>query len=477
MRRKSIGMKCITVLLCGIMLAGSLTGCKNSSQVSGKMIPKAAKEAKKEVDNPTRTHYVKLSKDLEKKFKKNPNNTAVALEYAEKLLQLGDLAKSQEVLAPILAGKVSNPQAIYLSAQINYLSGKYEQSEELYNTLINEHPEYKARAEYAMGYVYYQTNQYQKIKKLSQENTSGSSVDALMRAFGSRTPYKVSWAGKKETTIPFRVTEPLPVVQVEVNGELKNFIIDTGAAETYLNESIAKAMGIQPIATDKSDYAGGIEVETKFGILDSMKLNGVTLESLPINIANIDHFSAMYDFEISGVFGTGVFAQFHVTMDYINGELILKPRGEHTKLAAGVSEVPFVMAGSHFMLWKAIINGKEMYLFPDSGLAADASLLLPKGAMDYAGIPIPELHNSTEEDGVGGLGGSDFSSGYFTANTYQMGDLPTVKDMKGMFGVFPEMYYFNKDFGLFVDGIISHNYLKDYKWTIDFDSMTMSLSK
>ncbi|MCD7947378.1 MAG: hypothetical protein LUG13_03650 [Oscillospiraceae bacterium] len=56
--------------------------------------------------------------------------------------------------------------------------------------------------------------------------------------------------------------------------------------------------------------------------------------------------------------------------------------------------------------------------------------------------------------------------------------MPTVYDMSGMYGVFPEVYYFNREeIGLFVDGIISHNYLKDYIWTIDFDTMTMTFSQ
>jgi len=97
----------------------------------------------------------------------------VALEYAEKLMQLGNLTESQEVLAPILAGETPDPQAIYLSARVEYLSGNYEQSESLYDTLINEYPEYKAKAEYGIEYVYYQTNQYQKAQAISGDSTNG----------------------------------------------------------------------------------------------------------------------------------------------------------------------------------------------------------------------------------------------------------------------------------------------------------------
>ena len=66
------------------------------------------------------------------------------------------------------------------------------------------------------------------------------------------------------------------------------------------------SLGIAPTESGKS--AGDITVETKYGILDSIKLNGVTLESVPVNIANIDHLAQLYDFELSGIIGTGVFS-------------------------------------------------------------------------------------------------------------------------------------------------------------------------
>lgn len=60
---------------------------------------------------------------------------------------------------------------------------------------------------------------------------------------------------------------------------------------------------------------------------------------------------------------------------------------------------------------------------------------------------------------------------------FQMSSLPVETKMSGVFEMFPESVYFGESAGVFVDGIISHNYLKDYIWTIDFDSMTMSFSK
>ncbi|MCD7947379.1 MAG: aspartyl protease family protein [Oscillospiraceae bacterium] len=157
----------------------------------------------------------------------------------------------------------------------------------------------------------------------------------------------------------FVVTDPLPAVQLEANGEPMYFMIDTGAGETYLDHAAAQALGVGAVATDVGEYAGGVSVETQYGILDSLQLGGVTLGSIPVNIADVGgQFSADYDLEISGIIGTGVFSQFLTTMDYINGARILQPKGQHAQTESAVSEVPFLKAttlqadwGVRIFLW------------------------------------------------------------------------------------------------------------------------------
>lgn len=183
-----------------------------------------------------------------------------------------------------------------------------------------------------------------------------------------------------------------------------------------MNETTAKELGIQPIVANQAEYAGGLVVETKFGVIDSLRLNDVTVDSVPVHMANMDHFLPLYDnAEIGGIIGTGLFQQFHVTMDYLNGHLILKPRGVQHEIKSVMAKMPFVKADSHFLLCKALVNGKEMNLFLDSWLAKEESILLPKNLMEYAGIPIPSL---STDDSVGGLGGNNYDVGPFTVNTF-----------------------------------------------------------
>lgn len=446
------------------MLTAALTGCTHVGLDSLDMDAE-----------PTPANYKKLASELATLYGQNPDDLAVTFAYAEKLTQLGDVQKAAEVLSPLLSTEKPNSRAILLSAKIAYLNGNYAQAETLYDRILTEFQTYRKEAEYGLQFVYYQTNQYQKAQKLSGKNDGSSGMTSIMRAYSGRRPYTVTWDGKKETTIPFVAREPLPVVEAELNGQKRHFIIDTGADDTYLNESAASELGLKIVAARTGSYAGGIEVTTNYGIVDSLRLGEVCLGAIPVNIAKMDHLANITRKEIiiSGIIGTGIFKQFLVTMDYPSGVLTLKPRGEHLEAQPGAYKSSFIMAETHFTLLKALVNGKKINIWTDSGLADTEgnALLLTDGATEYLGIPIPEMKEGSGAEDIGGLGGADYSVGAFTAATFEIDHLPAAYDVKGLIGVIPGSGFEESE--IFLDGIISHNFLKQYKWTIDYDAMTM----
>ncbi|EHT05129.1 hypothetical protein HMPREF9694_05454 [Klebsiella michiganensis] len=63
------------------------------------------------------------------------------------------------------------------------------------------------------------------------------------------------------------------------------------------------------------------------------------------------------------------------------------------------------------MIVKGAVNGKEgMTFFLDSGLDdPDASILLQKEALNYAGVKLRDGECYASDDNKGGLGGGDFA--------------------------------------------------------------------
>jgi hypothetical protein len=157
-------------------------------------------------------------------------------------------------------------------------------------------------------------------------------------------------------------------------------------------------------------------------------------------------------------------------MDYPAGQLILYPRNKKVALE-NATEVPFALAGTHNIIAKGEVNGRAVNVFMDSGLnAPGVGILLPNDTIAYANITASEPE-SMEIIGAGGTTEIQYSE--FTADIFKLGVLPEAKNLHGILGIFPESMYFNERGGFFIDALVSHEFLKQYKWAIDFDSMKM----
>ena len=183
------------------------------------------------------------------------------------------------------------------------------------------------------------------------------------------------------------------------------------------------------------------------------------------------------EYTIGGVVTTSFLKEFLPTIDYPNGQLVLRPQSEAGRAALQgatsgqtVNEVPFALAATHLMMVRGSLNGiEDLTFFVDSGLADEdgAALTAPIQTLNYVGIPVPE---TSPVDDVGGLGGADFEVGYFQMETLGLGPL-VQQDMTGEYGTStPDTYW---QMGFIQDGLISHNFLRNYAWTIDFSEMAM----
>ena len=296
--------------------------------------------------------HLQQLKQIEKNYRQNSKNSKAKLAYANKLFELGYLEKAQVVLESIV--NESNPpvEAIYLLAKVDYLNGRYVQAENLYNYLMtNSSGEINAKAQVGLLYTYYQTNQYNLARNLFKDiqtnaylkkmilqspDHADQSLWEMMKSFDNQKPYQVSWQKEHKTVLPFVAMNNLPIVSLEINGKPINVMIDTGGEIFVLEKSIADRLGIKSVANSIGTYAGGKKAEVFYGKADQLKLNGVTLKSVPITIASFPEWifydeTKAKDMPIDGILTTGILQQFLATIDYPNKQLVLRPRNEAGK--------------------------------------------------------------------------------------------------------------------------------------------------
>ncbi|HVV65074.1 MAG TPA: aspartyl protease family protein [Rhizomicrobium sp.] len=73
-----------------------------------------------------------------------------------------------------------------------------------------------------------------------------------------------------ETSIPFVVTDPLPVVQVTVAGQHANFLIDTGGPDIVVSAGLARALGLQVQSGGEGVFAGGLRAQVQRTIVPEL---------------------------------------------------------------------------------------------------------------------------------------------------------------------------------------------------------------
>jgi len=178
----------------------------------------------------------------------------------------------------------------------------------------------------------------------------------------------------------------------------------------------------------------------------------------------VDAVASAFGVEIGPIIGTNVFQQFFTTIDAPERRLIISQRGDPAARAAHIArlsgparETPFALLGEHFMISRGRVCEDHDVNFIDSGLAffrsdqGQAGLMVSTSTLEAGGIPAPPTGRFAEIPGSIALG-------------------PVHQD--GMMAVaVPDRVW--RDFGdwsgIRVDALLSHAFLKNYAWTIDFD--------
>ena len=257
----------------------------------------------------------------------------------------------------------------------------------------------------------------------------------------------IDWHGEREAVLPFiqQTSWELPTVEIEIEGETVQAWIDTGGDTLTLPHNYE----VEPLATfTGAAYAGGAG-EGVYGRVEEVRLGTVTVYAVPVMTAGLER----------PVIGTGFLSRFTPTIDYPGGRLILRPRDN----GDGVG-VPFRIAATHLMLVGGALNETPMTFLVDSGLRDEhgAAFTAPAATLAAAGIPLPA---TAPERGNSGAGDVTLELGRFPIPRLALGPL-VQEDLVGLYGAFPA--------GLEgIDGLVSHGFLRRYRWTIDFTRMTM----
>jgi hypothetical protein len=412
----------------------------------------------------------------------NNKTNVTAYSYANLLFENSDFWEARNIIEPYAASDNVSAEILFLAGKLNQILGNFQTAENYLKKVGDE--VYNDEALHALLLTYYQQNDCVKIKSLPFPDDYVHPAKGFASIL-TENPYKIEWENEdKVSRIPFLTTDFSPVVIFEINGVPMPLLFDTGADTLILDPEIAERLNVY---VDKSSiegtFGGGLAAEMKLGAAEKVKLGAVYLRNVPVTILPVKHFSSIFSDKgivLAGIFGTGFLRQFTSTVNYEEGQLILRERGaiamENVRASLSgkeIVEIPFALDDTHYMFAQGNINGiSSLNFFVDSGFAHEnIGFTLPLQTLEYLGIPEPERKAL---DTVGGGGGA-WETGTFTVDSIGLGTL-VQENEQGEYGAFPPQLV--SDFGYFCDGLISHNFLRKYEsWTLDFENMVYLFSK
>lgn len=298
--------------------------------------------------------------------------------------------------------------------------------------------------------------------------------------FKETAPYQIE--GTVETTVPFLITDPLPVVKVAVNGaDPVDFFIDTGGERLMLDTGFARQTGVTIVGEIPGEYAGEEKGMTGYGKVKQIKLGDISVMEVPVACLDMQSISQSVfpGREIKGIIGTGFLMQFLATLDYPKQQLVLRRRPDITmgvdqtlRISPHDAVFPMWLVETHFIFAAGSVNSLEPgMMFIDTGLA-DAWFLASKKIFHDAGVFM-----DWTKAGMGAGGG-----GMTKVLNVQVAEVTLGRDEQAVHRRNIQGVVFENDLSLFkgalgfkVAGLISHQFFQEHAVTFDFTGMRLIL--
>lgn len=391
------------------------------------------------------------------------------LDRGDAFFQSGNFAEAERSYSAAFTHEVVSPRLEARLGLLALFSNHFADAETHLTNAVAAGPEERL-VKNMLGEMFYRQDNFPAAARWFR--AAGSDYRAKpLEAFGATRPYRIE-GPSEEAHLKLVITDPLPIVEARVNGgEPLNFLVDTGAPEVVIDDSVALELGIKPNSSVEAIFLGGQGGVVHQGRIDSLGLGDFVVNDVPVGIRPLPPFAGR---KLSGVIGTVLLYHFLATLDYPRGELVLRRKSaealeqfEERAAAEKQIEIPFWMAGDHYIVARGRVNQAPPALLYVATGVAGFGLVSPNSTLQEARIDLsgPPLARAAE-------GGERMKE--FVLENLSLGDA-SAKEIRGLAGAFPA--FLEHSLGFRIAGMISHQFFRPYALTLDFTGMRLFLAR
>lgn len=287
----------------------------------------------------------------------------------------------------------------------------------------------------------------------------------MLEKLAADPPYRIA-SGPDEGRAPWSMGYPLPLLRVKLNGRSVLMALDTGATDLILDPTHARMANIDAMPSQSLVQWDGTRISVQHALVPKLELGGLTIENLPAGLVGLRKWMLQVNPRaepVAGVIGIGLLRRFTPTIDYRDQALVLRRPGRPYTAGPNAKRVPFEIWGeSELMVYGSLNGGRRMALLLQTGIAG-CGVAAPADVFAEVGIKPGKMAKVLK--GAGSvLQGAPFTG----VNVPNVTVGPLVRSrVSGWSGALEPAELWRH--GVRRDAIISHDFFKDQRLTIDWE--------
>lgn len=290
------------------------------------------------------------------------------------------------------------------------------------------------------------------------------SLVAFLRYLGDKSAL-YSLSGAPETTVPFRLVNDRPVIQINVNNgkEPLNFVLDTGSGISVISEETARRLKLKVITRGGLARAvgGDGKFEIVYGFLRSASLGTVKIRNIPVYMREFHNKEE----QIDGYIGLALISKFLTTIDYGNSTFVLKkkvPLNNADKTETAGASLPLRLTSGGFLSGEVQLEGVNAPL----NFIVDTGASISVISNELASLKEINRFISKEKMRIAGAAGITEDMPAFLLPKVSFG----ANSRESVKVVALDLSVINESTGFEQAGILGGNFLKNYRVTFDFNN-------